>query len=174
MNDLHITACFHESGHTVTAYSLGYACEKIHVDEIGNGLAIINYGCDEDIAISILYGKPLDEYYRVSPDKEKAMAEKICRILISGLVAEHILAHPGSSATELTLKNAGTDLLKVEYIARKYHVDIQNAINEVYATLRAEENWRLVRVLVYCMICRTPIQLNAHEIASVFDNFASA
>jgi hypothetical protein len=148
MNDLHITACFHESGHTVTAYSLGYACEKIHVDEIGNGLAIINYGCDEDIAISILYGKPLDEYYRVSPDKEKAMAEKICRILISGLVAEHILAHPGSSATELTLK--------------------------VYATLRAEENWRLVRVLVYCMICRTPIQLNAHEIASVFDNFASA
>ena len=171
MNDLLITACFHEAGHTVTAYNLGYSCDKISVDDAGNGLAIINYAEDEEVAISILYDKPLDEFNHMNRDEAREIAKKVCKILISGLVSEYILAHSSSPQTQITVKQTGTDFLKVKYIAEKYGLSVRDEINEVYSVLQSKESWQLVRILVYYMICITPIRLNSYEISSVFENF---
>jgi hypothetical protein len=171
MNDVLIMACFHEAGHAVSAYNFGYSCDKIIVDETGNGLAIINYRDDEDIAISVLYDKPLDEYAVVNPEKKHSIAKKVCRILISGQISEYILTHPLRSETDIVLKQTGTDFLKVRHITEKYKLNLQDEINGACAELQSEENWKLVRILVYCLICKTPLQLNTFEIASVFENF---
>ncbi len=171
MTDLLILACFHEAGHAVTAHTLGYDCDRIAIDEAGNGSAIINYHADEEIAISVLYDKPANEYTVVNPEKERNIAGKVFRILISGMISEYILAHPSRNETNIVLELNGTDYLKAGHIAEKYKFNLQDEIASVYSELQSDENWQLVRILVYSLICRTPLQLNSYEIASVFENF---
>ncbi len=171
MTDLLILACFHEAGHAVSAYNLGYSCEKIVIDDVGDGSAIINYHDDEDIAIAVLYDRPVEQFIPVDAEKERGIAKKVFRILISGMIAEYILTHRAQNETNIVLELNGTDFLKAGHIAEKYNLNLQDEINFAYDELRLAKNWQVVRMLVYSLISRTPLQLNSYEISAVFENF---
>lgn len=172
MNDALVTACFHEAGHAIAAFYLGYSCDHIKVDDKGNGAAIIDYGGDEDTAIAIIYNRPPEEFHIPDPEKECTIALKVCRILISGIISEYILEHFRGNEPEIKILYNGPDFAKVNHISKKYGFNLEHEIHAMHELLRTEELWSAIKMLVYHLICKRTVQLNQYEIASVLKEYS--
>jgi len=168
LNDSLVSMAFHEAGHTVAAFWQGFSCEKIAINPAGTGSAYINYGMHDELAATIIYNRPIEDMQSDQYPDIPTFVNQICFITLAGLVAEYILNHQISDCilkSEL-LKN-GPDLLKVELIAKRFDVRVDELVEQLFITLISEECWGAIKSLVYHLIDKGKLELSRYEIHSI-------
>ena len=167
LNDGFANMAFHEAGHAVAAYRVGFACSKITINPDGSGAALIDYRDDTALAISILYNLPLDTVVADAEQRTVALVPKICFILLAGLMSEHILNSGKEHAELASLPHEGTDWLKVSDIGRRFHLDLGKTIDQLYKILIEENSQTLIKTIVYHLIDKQKPVLSGYEIDSI-------
>jgi hypothetical protein len=143
---------YHESGHIVIAYLVGYTCDyaKLLIDTEGDGQTSINYGEDLLLIAGITNCMDEPDIFNELPNPVKkqspGIARRIATILVAGSAAEAVFLNE-VVREEVALELSGEDLrriVNVEYLLKqiiKEHPDdyTHQRLTEVVTWMREIE-----------------------------------
>lgn len=117
-------AAVHEAGHIVAAYLVNLSCERVRVNDDGDGQLKIDYGALKQVASVMMSMNICPEFREFLNQQNKEMlsdlANQLCVVLAAGGVAEGICVNGrdycGMAQVELT----GPDLIRAETISNYF------------------------------------------------------
>ncbi len=173
---------FHEAGHAVIGYYMGFQIDNIILLESypGSGCTKFNYGNDTLIIAGILNAKKDPSIFNSLPRDSRARTPqataKICCTLVAGGVAEAIHKQGIEFEGDLEIGFADPDAEGIE--ACEYVMSIvENSRSESYvnemvknmtAIIRSKENWEVINSLAEALLSSINKTLLKSEIEAIF------
>ena len=173
---------FHESGHAVIGYYMGFQIDKIILSESdpGSGCTKFNYGDDSLVITGILNAKKEGAFFNSLPKESRARTlqatTKICCTLVAGSIAEAIHKQGFEFEGELEIGFADPDAEGIE--ACEYIMTIidnvrsGNYLNEIITNItvimRSKKNWEVINSLADLLLSSANKTLSKTEIEALF------
>lgn len=153
---------YHESGHIIMAYLVGFISEQVTLlqDDPGSGFTRFNYGQDNFLITSILNAQNDGAFFNSLPPQTKARspqaAFKISNTLLGGPVTEALHKFGVDFQGNLEIDMRGPDLISVtnidyflSHIDQQHRTDfIQHSLSQVINIIRTDQFWSAVKHLV--------------------------
>ncbi|MBS1536953.1 MAG: hypothetical protein JST20_04320 [Bacteroidetes bacterium] len=173
---------FHESGHAVIGYYMGFQIDDIILLETdpGSGRTKFDYGADGLVIAGILNAKKDPSFFNSLPKESRSRTPqattKICCTLIAGGVAEAIHKQGIEFEGSLAIGFADPDAEGIN--ACEYVMSIidkprsENYVNEMVknmtAIIRSKENWEVISSLAEALMSSANKTLLKSEIVAIF------
>jgi len=181
--ELFQTVAFHESGHAIIGYYMGYQIDdiKLLIEEPGTGWTKINYGEDTLIITGILNAIEVPDFFNSLSQEIRSrtpeVTTKLCCILVAGAIAEAIHKEGIEYKGVLKIGFADPDdkgINACEYVmtiidkpnSAQYVTGLINAITSI---LRSNENWQVLKSLAQSLLNSTNKTLLKKEIEAIFE-----
>jgi hypothetical protein len=173
---------FHESGHAVIGYYMGFEIDDIILLESdpGSGRTKFNYGADSLVIAGILNAKKDPSFFNSLPKESRSRTSqattKICCTLIAGGVAEAIHKQGIEFKGNLEIGFADPDADGID--ACKYVMTIidktrsEKYIHEMVTNMTSiicsKENWDVINSLAEALLATANKTLMKSEIEAIF------
>jgi hypothetical protein len=172
---------YHESGHVVIGYLMGYSVNAMRLDptDPGAGVSRFNYGDDLILITSLFNPMEFSDIYNGLAIERRGrtpeIGDKIHKILVAGSCAEafyiHEILHQGEGEGEIS----GPDLEKIVQIQHSFNLlglpfpeeRHQQTYTNVYGALFNQEIRTAIESLVQRIIHTDGYSLNQNEIEQV-------
>ncbi len=173
---------FHESGHAVIGYYMGFNIDDIILLETdpGSGRTKFNYGADSLIIAGILNAKKDPSFFNSLPKESRSSTPqattKICCTLIAGGVAEAIHKQGIEYKGNLEIGFADPDAEGIdacEYVMEKIDKPrsenfLNSMVTNMTAIIRSNEIWEVINSLAEALLNSEPKTLLKSEIEAIF------
>jgi hypothetical protein len=162
-------AAYHEAGHVVMSYFVGYKVKQSIIYLNGDGETRVDYG--KDIS-QIKVAMTLDETCQAidTVDVSEDVSLKIVRILIAGSVAESISKYGRNYVGGVEVELIGPDLTKSINICKLKNFSIDELVSEIYEVMKYDEIWDAIEKIVSGFLSRKKDVLTNSEIELILDN----
>lgn len=173
---------FHESGHAVIGYYMGFQIDEIILLESdpGSGHTKFNYGADNSVIAGILNAKKDPSIFNSLSKKFRSRTplatNKICCTLIAGGVSEAIHIQGINFKGDLKIGFADPDAEDIE--ACEYVMNIidksrsKNYLNDMVKNMtdiiRSDKVWKVINSLSAALLSSTNKRLLKSEIEAIF------
>jgi len=175
---------YHESGHVVIGYLMGYSVEYMSLDpnDPGAGVSKMNYGEDLIIITSLLHPYDFFEIYNELPIDRKAqtpeIGDKIHKIFVAGSCSEAFYKNEILHIEDNVGEISGPDLECINMIQKSFIMlgipfaesRHQKIFNIIYKNLYSVEIKKAIESLVKIVIQKDNYSLNQKEIEKVLDD----
>jgi hypothetical protein len=173
---------FHESGHAVIGYYMGFQIDDIILLESdpGSGRTKFNYGADSLVIAGILNAKKDPSFFNSLPKESRSRTPqattKICCTLIAGGIAEAIYKQGIEFEGGLEIGFADPDADGIdacEFVmtiidksrSGKY---VNEMVNNMTAIIRSKNNWEVINSLADALLSSVNKTLLKSEIEAIF------
>jgi hypothetical protein len=173
---------FHESGHAVIGYYMGFQIDDIILSESdpGSGRTRFNYGADSLVIDGVLKAKK-DPYFfnslpKASSSRTPQATTKICCTLIAGGVAEAIHKHGIEFEGVLEIGFADPDADGIdacEFVMNNIDKSrggnyVNEMVKNMTAIIRSKENWEVINLVAEALLSSVNKTLLKSEIEAIF------
>jgi hypothetical protein len=133
-------AAYHEAGHIVMCYLVGYTVKKSSIYSTGDGQTHVDYGNEESDVLGVM---TLGESYQIIETKQlnDDVCKKMVCILLAGGISESIYTHGIDYVGTAKVEFSGPDMVKSENICKLKSFSIRDILSEYYDLLKFEDIW---------------------------------
>jgi hypothetical protein len=173
---------FHEAGHAVIGYYMGFQIDDIILLESdpGSGRTKFDYGEDALVIAGILNSKKDPSFFNSLPREIRTRTPqattKICCTLIAGGIAEAIHKQGIEYDCNLEIGFADPDADGIdacEYVMQiidnhRSQNNIMELVNNMTAIIRSTEHWQVINELAEALVISENKKLFKNEIEAIF------
>lgn len=176
-----IMGCYHESGHVVVGYLMGFTVKKMQVFEDGGGETTFDYGSQTLLCSSILSLPDFELFKMLDENSKKSSPEyalRLLHMLLGGPVAESLASSGFIPRTSIKVEVSGKDLQKcnvIDAFLAKYtpaydHNTVNKAIDTVYQFLSHQSVTHTLTTLVEALKASGDFSIDKSNIESIIKN----
>jgi len=115
-------SAYHEAGHILLSYFVGYSCSQVllNTNADADARTTLNYKSDLLLITALLNGKSSPEIYQELPNHLRSdtlqVANGLGLILVAGAVAESVFENRGTVSTTMAPALSGKDLQSIDEV----------------------------------------------------------
>jgi hypothetical protein len=177
-------AAYHESGHIVFAYFVGFGCTGISLDygEAGDAWTKMDYGEDTLLATAILNYDQHPEIFDGLPSSmtpsSPGLAHRLCSMICGGPITEAFFTHGIEFKGDLGVEMGGPDLQRVRSIdlflahllQASHRADyVQYILMNVATLTQMDEFWNAIEQLTKAILAEPKKTLTKAQIEDVLN-----
>jgi hypothetical protein len=154
---------YHEAGHIVMSYIVGYTVEKSCIFSNGDGKTYVDYGSEVSQVVGAM---TLNETYQMFETNEVSddVCQKMVCILTAGGIAESIYKHGPDYVGRAEVEFSGPDMTKSENICNLKNFSFHELLSEYYEALKFEDAWDAIEKLSSGLLNKSNNALEKDEI----------